>query len=264
MTWVIGSPTIFGYAGGASDIQVSWRSNVARHDCLQKVYQVAPFITAGFSGSVRLGFQLLEDLVQFLSPAPEPGLSWIPRWVALKWHRRGRRIFHAATVAERELGSSIILMGVRPTDNSGCIVGGHPDVIVMSAKSHFEPEFVNFGDITSIGSGNNVEIYMKELKSLPANVALMKAEIGSPGGMGRAWGSTLARLLRCHPAPGISQYVHHILVWQDRVEIQALNLTKFTADGNKTAYHMPEVAQTWGQFVIFPKKAGLSAGEAQA
>jgi hypothetical protein len=249
---------------GVSDIQVSWRATGAMHDCLQKVYEVAPFITAGFSGSVRLGFQLLEDLVQFLSPPPEPGQSWIPRWVALKWHRRARRIFDSMPALERGLGSSIMLMGVRPTDNSGCIVGGHPDVIVMSAKSCFESEFVDFGDVRSIGSGNNVELYMHELKSLPTNLALMKAEIGSPGGMGRAWGSTLAQLLRNHPTPGISQYVHHILVWRDRVDIRDLNLTKFSADGEKIDYSMPEVARGWTQFVNFAEKAGLDAGEAQA
>src|SRR5437879_4856448 len=102
MTWIIGSPTSFGYVMGLADIQVSWGENGPRHDCLRKVYEVAPFIAAGFSGSVRIGFSLLEDLAQFLSPPPETGESWIPRWVALKWNRHARRIFREAPEVERK------------------------------------------------------------------------------------------------------------------------------------------------------------------
>src|ERR1700677_3626888 len=108
MTWVIGSPTSFGYVIGLSDVQVTWGQNGQSRDCLQKVYQVAPFLAAGFSGSVRLGFRLLDDLASFLSPWPKPGESWIPRWVAIKWYRRARRIFRNAPQEEQILGSSIM------------------------------------------------------------------------------------------------------------------------------------------------------------
>jgi hypothetical protein len=265
MTWIIGSPTPFGYVMGLSDIQVTWGTNGPRHDCLRKVYEVAPFVAAGFAGSVSLGFRLLEDLVQFLSPPPEPGECWIPRWVALKWCRRARRIYENRPDVERQLGSSIILMGVRPTDNSGCINGGHPDVIILSAKHGFAPEFFDLGAIGSIGSGNNVELYMNELKALQLNFwPNMHAEIGQPGGMGRAWVSSLSRLLLGNPAPGISPYLHHILVWRDRVQIQPLNMSKISADGNKTDYQMPEVVSGWTQFIKFAENVGLSTAEARA
>jgi hypothetical protein len=250
---------------GLADIQVSWGEGGPYHDCLRKVYEVAPFIAAGFSGSVRLGFRLLEDLARFLSPMPEPGESWIPRWVALKWYRRARRIFEQAPIIQRDLGSSIILMGVRPTDDSGCITGGHPDVIVLSSKRKYEPEFVDLDQVRSIGSGNNVELYMKELEALRLNsLTTMQAEVGQPGGMGRAWAGSLGRFLLQNPAKGISQYVHSILVWRNRVQIGPLNLTKFSADGTKTEYKMPQVANGWAEFVRIAKRAGLSAAGARA
>lgn len=166
MTWIIGSPTPFGYAMGLSDVQVTWGNSGPRLDCLRKVYEVAPFIAAGFSGSVRLGFQLLEDLVKFLSPPPQPGESWMPRSVALNWYRRARWIYKGQPELDRKLGLSIMLMGVRPRDDTGCIAGGHPDVIVLSAAHGFEPEFIGLGDVKSIGSGNDVNLYLTELKAL--------------------------------------------------------------------------------------------------
>jgi hypothetical protein len=156
-------------------------------------------------------------------------------------------------------------MGVRPADNSGCIIGGHPDVIVLPAIRRFKPEFVNLGDVRSIGSGNNVELYMKELQALQSNSSPnMQAEIGRPGGMGRSWASSLARLLLENPSAGISQSVHQVLVWRDRVQIEPLNLTKTSVDGKKTDYKMPQIANGWTEFVEFAKKEGLSAAEARA
>jgi hypothetical protein len=265
MTWVIGAPTPFGYVMGLSDVQVSWGKTGPSHDCLRKVYEVAPFIAAGFAGSVQLGFRLLEDLARFLSPMPEPGESWIPRWVALKWYRRARWIYESRPEAERELGSSVILMGVRPTDNSGCITGGHPDVIVLRAANRFEPEFTGLGEVRSIGSGNNVELYMRELQALQSSSwPNMQAEIGCARGMGRLWVSSLARLLRENRVPGISQNVHQILVWRDCVQIAPLNLSKISADGTRTNYTMPQVANGWREFVKFARNAGLPEAEARA
>jgi hypothetical protein len=265
MTWVIGSPTSFGYVMGLADVQVSWGKTGPFHDCLRKVYEVAPFIAAGFSGSVRLGFALLNDLVRFLSPPPELGESWIPRWVALKWHRRARRLFRNAPESERRLGSSIMLMGVRPQDSSGCLGGGRPDVVVMAAKRDFEPKYVGLGCVDSIGSGNHVELYMEALGVLQSRpLPRMQAEVGCPGGMGHFWAHSLARILRENPSPGISQNVHRIFVWRNRVQIEPLDMTKYTVDGKKIEYKMPQIASGWKQFVEFANGVGLSAAGACA
>lgn len=264
MTWIIGSPNMFGYAAGVSDVQVSWGNGGQRHDCLRKVYEVAPFIAAGFAGSVRLGFQLLQDLTLFLSPPPLTGESWIPRWVAWRWHRRARRLFRSSPESEQKLGSAIILMGVRPTDNSGCVSGGRPDVLVLSHTHGFEPKFTELGEVVSIGSGNDVDLYKNELQALQANFwTQMHGEIGSPGGMGRYWANTLARFLLANPAPGISRNIHYVEVRRNQVRIEPLNQTRISADGTETVFKMPAVASGWWQFAEFAKKNGLCAAEAR-
>lgn len=93
---------------------------------------------------------------------------------------------------------------------------------------------------------------------------MIQAEIGCPGGFGRAWASSMARLLRDNPARGISQNLHHLVVWRNRVEIGPLNLSKFSVDGKRTDYEMPQIASGWKQFVRFAEKAGLSTAEARA
>ena len=107
MTWIVGGVTVFGYGIALSDIRVSWHGTNALHkDCLQKVYPVGNFIVAGFAGSVKIGFCLIEDLKRFLF-MPDPTKAWSPKIVALKWWRRARHIFKEAPKEERKLGSSI-------------------------------------------------------------------------------------------------------------------------------------------------------------
>ena len=65
MTWIVGTPTMFGYAFCVSDIRVSWGERNGL-DCLQKIYPVGRDIAAGFSGSVELGFWCIADLRRFL------------------------------------------------------------------------------------------------------------------------------------------------------------------------------------------------------
>jgi hypothetical protein len=263
MTWIVGSPTSFGYAMGIADVRVTWGKDSAARDCLQKVYHVAPFIVAGFSGSVTLGFRLLGDLARFLSPLPEPGYSFIPRWVAWKWHRRARRLFRDALDGEKELGSSVMIMGVRPTDNSGCVGGGHPDVIVMSHCRQFEPDYAKLGDFKAIGSGNDSQRYQSELQFLRLNPwHLMQAEINNPGGRGQALSSSIARVLLQNPWFGVSTCIQCVEVGRNRVAIRPLLMTRYAADGEITTYECPRVARGYAEFASYAKQEGLSAAAA--
>jgi hypothetical protein len=79
MTWVIGASSIFDYGAMMSDVRVTFRDGRER-DLVQKAYPVGPYIVAGFAGSVRIGFQMLESLAKFLivpPNAPQPG-AWEP------------------------------------------------------------------------------------------------------------------------------------------------------------------------------------------
>lgn len=86
MTWVVGVSTIFGYGALYSDIQVTY-SGGGSTDVLQKAYPLSNFIAAGFAGSVRIGFMLLQSLSDFLR-IPDDALSklaWDPVWVVHNW-----------------------------------------------------------------------------------------------------------------------------------------------------------------------------------
>lgn len=65
MTWIVGMPTMWGYSIGISDIRVTLADD-SEHDCLQKIYPIAQSITLGFAGSVRIGFQMIAAMRQWL------------------------------------------------------------------------------------------------------------------------------------------------------------------------------------------------------
>ena len=75
MTWFVGTPTLFGYAVGVSDIRVSFGDGRTL-DCLQKVHAVGQFITLGFSGAVQFGFWAVDDLRRQLR-LDDPGRAWL-------------------------------------------------------------------------------------------------------------------------------------------------------------------------------------------
>ena len=56
---------MFGYGALYSDVQVTFPDGSTK-DLLQKAYPLSNFIAAGFAGSVRIGFMLLDSLSQFL------------------------------------------------------------------------------------------------------------------------------------------------------------------------------------------------------
>src|SRR5437870_12835811 len=79
MTWIVGATSLYGYGALYSDVQVTFRGGMTR-DLIQKAYPLSNFIAAGFSGSVRIGFHLLQSLSDCLR-LPEEDLrtqAWDP------------------------------------------------------------------------------------------------------------------------------------------------------------------------------------------
>ena len=69
MTCVVAASTIWGYGALYSDVQVTLSDGSTR-DMLRKAYPVANVIAAGFAGSVRIGFSLIQSLESILIPPP--------------------------------------------------------------------------------------------------------------------------------------------------------------------------------------------------
>ncbi len=107
MTWVAGITSI-GYALAFGDVRISKNTGKGRDVPVngfgvRKLHQIAPTMIAGFSGNIERGFQLIEDMRDFVHdsqdvlPEPEDALS---EWI------RSRRW------AEK---TSLIVVGVSPT-----------------------------------------------------------------------------------------------------------------------------------------------------
>ncbi len=76
MTWIVGTPALFGYGFGISDVRVTFGDDT-EVDCLQKIHPVGQWIAAGFAGSVQIGFAMVNELRRFLR-VESKDIAWDP------------------------------------------------------------------------------------------------------------------------------------------------------------------------------------------
>lgn len=201
MTWIVGTSSLFGYAAAVSDVQVTWPGG--RHlDCLQKVYPAIPIVAFGFSGSVRIGFHLLEDFRRNFLRGLSEGQARPVRICAHDWYRRARWIFKRLPPDERELGSSIILLGVSPQERFGAGPFPRTDVVVMESRSDFVPCYVKRLECVGIGSGNDVNEYVKEIELRNRSGGRNEMEFEGFMPQGRKLAFDVAYALKKYPIPG--------------------------------------------------------------
>ena len=111
MTWIVGRALPWGYTVAVSDIRVTF-DNGSEVDCLQKIYEVGPFIALGFAGSVRIGFRMVERLRQLLGGL-KPGQTWKPDVVAELWPEEARKVF--ARFSKRQQDLQCLSLPKRPS-----------------------------------------------------------------------------------------------------------------------------------------------------
>lgn len=118
MTWVVGTPTLFGYALMVSDIRATLKDKTYL-DHLQKIHLVSPSMVAGISGSIKIGFRLLGEL-EYESSKAKQDKDWVLDILANTWWPRiARNIFNKSDLEEKFRGSSIILAAPHPTNHLG-------------------------------------------------------------------------------------------------------------------------------------------------
>lgn len=261
MTWVVTTSGI-GQTISVSDIRVSWKAADIYVDCLQKIHPVGRYMAAGFSGSVRLGMEIVSDLQKYLYIPPNQEGCWIPGVVLHKWRRRARRIFSQATREYQELGCSLIISGVFWIEEWG--PSPFPKTAVAVLKSpEFVPEWAKYKECVSIGSGNRIEEYRAHVAGISSNLmTLWQMEVGAPGGAAGVMGFTSGRLVQTSPAPGISRHMHICRVSWGSVGVSTNDWTQVDQNGERTDHVMPKVARTWEEFKSICMENGLS--EAQA
>ncbi len=254
MTWVVGAASM-GYAVGISDIRVTYKNGIER-DCVQKIYPVSRFIAAGFAGSVKLGFAMIEALAILLRE-PDEGTAWIPEEVADCFSESAKLVFENFPDQQKS-GSHVMLLGAHPVNDS---IPGHAICSVHILRSpDFVPQLAPIGEVVSIGSGSSVESYKETLQSFSSDpLSLMKMLTAGPAMGAFPLMHATQRAIERTPVPGISPHMHVCLVRRDFMQVVPNDETKYPRDGGKIEFRMPPVATTWSEFKQKSSAEGVSA-----
>jgi hypothetical protein len=257
MTWIIGAAATLGYAVGISDIRVTFVDGREK-DCLQKLYPMSRFIAAGFAGSVRIGFAMLDALAYLLRDLAEAS-AWLPDEVADCFQGLARQVFQAAPPTERALHSHLMLLGAHPTEDVG--IPGYARCSVHILRSpEFVPQLSRPGEVVSIGSGSTIAPYQKVLDGFSSNVlSLLQGEVmGARMGF-LALSMVVQKTIEQNPTPGISPHAHICVVRRSSVEVGTNDENRYPPSGEVIEIRMPPVATTWNEFV---RLASSSTGSA--
>jgi len=247
MTWIVGGMTQFGYGVIISDIRVMLRDGT-KIDCLQKVYPVGDFIIAGFAGSVKIGFNLIENLRVFLhlNNADE---AWLPKWVAMKWYRRAQWIFKNSDIDEQKIKSSILLVGIHPSHNSGDSPWATGTTCLLESPG-FEPKFANDYNLLSAGTGGAVEFYKERLRKCTdkhSRIHLMQDEVAMPGGYAHAIKLYMTEAMNKHHEPTVSRHLQIAIARRGTLSIDNNDHIR-TIKGQPVPFKMPWVAKSYSEF----------------
>lgn len=184
-----------------------------RAECLQKIYPIAQSITLGFAGSVRIGFQMVEIMRQWLR-CDQSDHAWKPLETAELWPAIARDIFAAAPL-EEQAGQCALLMLSADPDTPPTEFGARTYVHTFRSPN-FTPEKAGTHKVVGIGSGTEIDVFRNYLNDVTndqeKNFELMKMETGCPGGMGSILGFSLTNMLKKTRPFGISSHLHYC--WQ--------------------------------------------------
>lgn len=225
MTWVVGVPIMFGYSIGCADIRVTYADG-REQDCLQKIYQVGPFVCAAFAGSVSVGFEMLARITQLLQGG-EPGGAWDLDVVSQWWPDDARAVWARMPEHEKRLGCEFMLFGASPN-----VGNPWPKPCVYTFKS---PDFFATGvkekiACCSLGKGATIRTYCEPVEELWKNEDLIKLEANHPGGIASGMIRIITNKLLALPISGISPHMHMLLAFRDRVKATNNDIKFFKKD----------------------------------
>jgi len=267
MTWIVGKTSLFGHAYLVSDIRVAFADasdNKSYKDCLQKIHPIGRFVLGGFSGSVRLGFELLECLRKEFGRAG-PDRAWNVDIISNTWWPRlARRIFSRASPIEQRHGSQIMLAWAHPTDNvdMGDLHWPQTDVCIFSSPE-FEQEKTKSSEALSIGSGSRILEYKNAVQEAcdsdtfytimqGANPREPHIQVGFLAG-------SIERVIKDNSQGGISPFIQIGIVNRGQSFVYNYEYSVIPRQGVKTPLRFPPLSRSYPQFVENCRKWGYSA-----
>lgn len=257
MTWIIGASTVIGYAVGISDIRVTFADG-SEKDCLQKLYPMSRFIAAGFAGSVRIGFAMLDALASLLQDLPERA-AWHPDEVADCCQDLARQVFQLAPQTEQVRHSHLMLLGAHPTEDVGMPGCARCSVYILRSPD-FVPQLAQTGEVVSIGSGSAVASYQKALDGFSSNILslLRGEEMGARMGF-LSLSMVVQKTIEQNPTAGISPHAHICVVRRASIQVVTNDENRYPPSGEVIEIRMPPVAATWAEFVRMSSSSTGSA-----
>jgi hypothetical protein len=272
---------MWGYSFALSDVRVTLQ-NSAEFDCLQKIHPVGQFVAAGFAGSVRIGFAMIDELSELLKTG-DSTQAWIPEAVSQWWPEDARRVFALFPKQERALQSHLLMIATHPIEMNG--PSARATAYIFKSPD-FLPEEIKVHKIDAIGSGNGIVECRSAIDQICSSddslFSLMKGEQGTPGGMGMRLGMDLSEILKRVRPSGVSAHLHYCWVYRGRIVIRANDhsvksqwttseagsgtsqstvggaFAKPVGDGWEK-FQMPGIAVSWGQLESLLNAKGASA-----
>ncbi len=283
MTWIVGAPTIMGYGFAISDIRVTL-GNGQEVDYLQKVYPVGKYLAAGFAGSVRIGFAMIDELRR-LSNYTDESIACDPEAVASQWPACARAVFDRFPQADKAGGCDLMLICVHPLEHNGN--PSWPKCFVMVFKSpDFKVEQVQSNELGSVGSGSGYKSCKEIIDRFSADYTfrdlVMTGEWGNQGGMASMIGINLTATLKEVQPQGVSSHLHYCWVYRGRTIIrtndnsekgrwtafstgsgvadpEARSLPEAEQKDGFAAFRMPGVVTSWDDLLRMFNNRGLDA-----
>jgi hypothetical protein len=266
MTWVIGTSSIASQAVLISDVQVKFATGEYR-DLLQKAYMISNHVAAGFAGSVKIGFSLLDSLSVHLriSEEQKSTYAWNPRWIADTWPKIARATFLKHHETERKLGAALLIVAISPTEDRG--VAEFPKVFLIRCNSpDFKPGIITRGfQSCSIGSGAGVQKYKSALNQLcRMQSGSHQAEVGKPFGWADTLCFALSRTAIENQVAGVSSHFNLLAFNRSAPPfITNSDHNTYSKDGtSKIEHRMPSVAQSYSEFQSMCQVTGQNSESA--
>lgn len=277
---------MFGYGFGISDVCVTVGDDCV--DCLQKIYSIGRHFAAGFAGSVKIGFAMLDELRR-LSTYPDERIACDPQAVFQQWPACARDVFSKFSQDEQQGHCHLMLILVHPIEHVGNPAWPRSFVYIFRSPD-FNAENIPVHSLGSIGSGNDYPRCRAAIESFGAHRSrehlYMQGEMGCQGGMASMLGTSLTGILKDVQPRGVSTYLHYCWVYRGSTILQTnshavkgrwtiaglgsgINQTSeaddFSAsrqaaiDDGAQLFEMPGLARTWEELLLLLKDRGLDA-----
>jgi hypothetical protein len=221
MTWIIGTAAYWGAAVLVSDIRVTFVYPDGREeheDFLQKIYPLGRQVIGGFSGSVTIGFQIVDALKNDIAHLSKNAACNINILANKNWPRLARHIFEKSEKGEKDLGSEIIIASAHPQLNFGETQFARINIHIFRAPE-FKPFNVERNKVVSIGNGSVVAPYMDFLATLERDRSLVQLGANSPRSLASTISFRMMRTIETYPEKFISKYLQFGIVRRDEATV---------------------------------------------